>query len=89
MEQALYPAIDRSFSMRALKIYYERLKAHDWFFGFSDSRKVRNEGARAERALRAVAEELGKEYGDLFDKFDIYRHNKIKGIEAQMPEEPK
>lgn len=49
--------------------YYEALKAHDWFFEWSDDHGVYTRGREENKRLEAIAKEKGGGYQALWDGF--------------------
>lgn len=43
--------------MTTLREYYQLLKAHDWYFAFSDDQSVYNKGAASLKHLKQTMEE--------------------------------
>ena len=51
--------------------FWDDLNKHDWFHGYSDDRRARNEGESNEKRLLFIARE-DKTLLDLFDKFHAH-----------------
>ncbi len=92
MEQTIYMVIDRQMSnIEDLKVYYSRLKKHDWFYDMSDYGIARKLGQKEQTALAEIANSAGGEYAKLFDSFAAHYDAIITAREvgAAVPPLPK
>ena len=66
--------------------YYDVLDKHDWFYDFSDDRKVRRKGQQKEHEIMMIASAYGDKYLALYQHFHLHH---FSGDSFNLPKAPK
>lgn len=71
--------------MTTLTDYWDRLRRHDWYYGFSDDGRVYRAGEAESQAIRAIAKE-SPEHQAMYDGF--VAHYSDHGERPPLPPRP-